>query len=120
LSSIPGTPGATRQCPHCRETILESSAICPNCRHYLRLISREHPAAEPAVAPLRVEGTIRHPPEGEPWEYTVVVTVRNERNEEIAHKLVNVGAMHADEQCTFTLVVEAVPARGRGSRGTRH
>ena len=27
----PGEPGATRQCPHCRETILESAVVCPSC-----------------------------------------------------------------------------------------
>ena len=32
----PGDPGATRKCPHCRETILESAMVCPACRHHLR------------------------------------------------------------------------------------
>ncbi|HSC22526.1 MAG TPA: hypothetical protein VLG08_02335, partial [Casimicrobiaceae bacterium] len=35
-SARPGTPGATRACPHCRETILESAVVCPGCKHYLR------------------------------------------------------------------------------------
>jgi hypothetical protein len=117
----PGQLGATRQCPHCRETILESAAVCPACKHHLRYGAG--PAAEdaqrPDVVPLRIEGTIRHPPDGEPWEYTVVVTVRNERGEEIARKLVNVGALHANELRSFTLSVEAVAAKGRAAREAR-
>lgn len=126
-SARPAEPGATRQCPHCRETVLESAAICPACRHYLRVEAVAEAAeapADPALTPLRIEGSIRHPAEGEPWEYTVVVSIRNDRGEEIAHKLVGVGAMNPNEQRTFTLSVEAVSAKpkasGRGGGGTRH
>ena len=119
----PGSAGATRQCPHCRETILESAGRCPACRHYLRYDERADATAAPAINPLRIEGSIRHPADGEPWEYTVVVTIRDDRGQEIARKLVGVGAMDANEQCTFTLSVEAVEATGprrAGKRGTRH
>ena len=77
---------------------------------------------EPALTPLRIEGSIRHPADGEPWEYTVVVSIRNDRDEEIAHKLIGVGAMNPDEQRTFTLTVEAVTAKPKatGKGGTRH
>jgi len=72
------------------------------------------------VTPLRVEGNIHHPAGGEPWEYTIVVTIRNSRGEEIARKLVGVGALASGEQCTFSLAVEAVEARtrrpGKGGR----
>ena len=78
----------------------------------------------PALTPLRIEGSIRHPADGEPWEYTVVVSIRNDRGEEIAHKLIGVGAMNPNEQRTFTLSVEAVStkakARGKAARGTEH
>ena len=91
MSSLrPGSPGATRACPHCRETILESAAVCPACRHYLRFdigATRGRCFPMPALTPLRIEGSIRHPPDGEPWEYTVVVSIRNDRGQEIAHKL---------------------------------
>ena len=114
MSSVrPGSPGATRECPHCRETILESASVCPACRHYLRFnagVDASQPPA-PALTPLRIEGSIRHPADGEPWEYTVVVSIRNNRGEEIAHKLIGVGAMNPNEQRTFTLSVEAVPAK---------
>jgi len=119
----PGSAGATRACPHCREIILESAVVCPSCRHYLRFGAVEEPAPEPAVTPLRIEGSIRHPADGEPWEYTVVVTIRNDRDEVVAHKLIGVGAMNPNEQRTVTLSVEAVAAKpkppGKGG-GTRH
>ena len=123
MSSVsPGAPGATRDCPHCRETILESAAVCPACGHYLRYGARPEALQEPVVTPLRVEGCIRHPAGGEPWEYTVVVSIWNDRGEEIARKLIGVGAMNPDEQRTFTLSVEAVSAKakGPGRAGTRH
>jgi hypothetical protein len=123
MSSVrPGTPGATRECPHCRETILESAAVCPACRHYLRFDAVADAPQALAVTPLSIEGSIRHPSDGEPWEYTVVVSIRNDRGEEIDHKLIGVGAINPNEQRTFTLSVEAVStkARGTGKAGTRH
>src|SRR5689334_25078284 len=93
----PGSPGATRQCPHCRETILESAAVCPACKHHLRYGAAADAAQQPAIVPLRIDGTITHPPAGEPWEYTVVVTMYNDRGEEIARKLISVGALNANE-----------------------
>ncbi|MGC1817778.1 MAG: hypothetical protein WA900_08995 [Casimicrobiaceae bacterium] len=123
MSSVrPGAPGATRQCPHCRETILESAAMCPACRHYLRFVAGADAPPVPALTPLRIEGSIRHPADGEPWEYTVVVSVRNDRGEEIARKLVGVGAVNPNEQRSFALSVEAVPARAKdaGKSSTRH
>ena len=110
----PGSPGATRQCPHCRETILESAAVCPACRHYLRFDAVSEAAPLPAVTPLRIEGSIRHPADGEPWEYTIVVTIQNDRGDEIARKLIGVGALNPDEQRTFTMSVEAVSAKSKG------
>ncbi|MGE5669095.1 MAG: hypothetical protein ACM338_12960 [Betaproteobacteria bacterium] len=121
-SARPGAPGATRACPHCRETILESAAVCPACRHYLRYVAGSDAAPAPALTPLRIEGSIRHPAEGEPWEYTVVVSIRNDRGEEVSHKLIGVGALNASEQRSFTLSVEAIPVRARvpAKGGTRH
>lgn len=116
----PGSPGATRKCPHCRETILESAGVCPACRHYLRFDARTDESQVFAITPLRIEGSVRHPADGDPWEYTVVVTIRNDRGEEIGRKLVGVGAMNPNEQCTFTLSVEAVSAKRPGKGGARH
>jgi hypothetical protein len=124
MSSVrSGSPGATRACPHCRETILESAVVCPACRHYLRYgAGTDESPQPPAVTPLRVEGSIRHPADGEAWEYTIVVSITNDRGEEIANKLIAVGAMNPNEQRTFTLSVEAVEAKpkGPGKGGTRH
>ncbi|MEY4931695.1 MAG: hypothetical protein RLZZ403_15, partial [Pseudomonadota bacterium] len=47
-------------------------------------------------------------------EYSVVISVRNERGEEIARKVVGVGAIDKGEQRTFTLAVEVF--KGTGSR----
>jgi hypothetical protein len=118
----PGSPGATRQCPHCRVTILASAGVCPECRRFLRFDAGADAPREPALTPLRIEGSIRHPADGEPWEYTVVVSIGNDRGEEIAHKIVGVGAMNPNEQRTFILSVEAVPAKAQapGKGGTRH
>lgn len=114
-----GTAGATRTCPHCRETILESAAVCPACRHKLRFSEPGSEIAAAAAVPLRVEGSFRNPVDSGAWEYSMVLTIRDERGEEIVRKLVGVGAMRPDEQRTFTLSVEMNPASAGGKR-TRH
>jgi len=98
------TAGATRACPHCRVTILQSAAVCPSCRKHLRFV----PAGDavPTISPLRVEGSIRHPNEGEAWEYSVVVTIKNDRGEEVSHQVLGVGALQPGEERTFTFAVE--------------
>ncbi|MES2123337.1 MAG: hypothetical protein V4503_01490 [Gemmatimonadota bacterium] len=108
-SARAGTPGATRTCPHCRTTILESASVCPSCRHHLRFDpdAATRRAAEATSSPLRVEGTITQPPGSNPVEYSVVVTIRNDRGEEIARQVVGVGALQPRESRTFTLSVES-------------
>jgi hypothetical protein len=118
-TAYPGTAGATRTCPHCRETILESAAVCPACRHKLRFSEPTSAIAAPTSVPLRVEGSFCNPVGSGAWEYSMVLTIRDERGEEIARKLVGVGAMQPDEQRTFTLSVEMNPASA-GSKRTRH
>jgi hypothetical protein len=112
----PGHAGATRACPHCREVILESAEVCPACKHKLRFSAPASTLAPAALTPLRVEGSFRNPDAGA-WEYSMVLTIRNERGEEIARKLVGVGAIQMHEQRTFTLSVEMNPA---GNKRTRH
>lgn len=119
----PGTAGATRTCPHCKTTILESSSICPSCRHYLRFDSDAAQSTQARITPLHVEGKIRHPAEGGAWEYTVVLTIRDDEGNEVAHQVVGVGAMHPGEERTFSLAVEVVPTsdmRRAPRRGTKH
>lgn len=107
-----GTPGTTRSCPHCRATILESANVCPVCRHHLRFDQRMSESTHPSFSALRVEGTIRHPPAGESWEYSVMVSIRNDRGEEIARQVIGVGALNSAEQRTFTLAVEVFTPEG--------
>jgi hypothetical protein len=101
------TAGRTRSCPHCRATILESAAVCPACRHHLRFdptqAASKNQAGEVALA---IEGSFAHPPAGEPWEYSVVVVIRDGRGEEIARKVIGVGALSAGEQRAVSLSIE--------------
>ncbi len=115
MSTRPGTAGATRECPHCKAKILESAVICPACKHYLRYDSAAHPA-KPALVPLHVEGTIRHPANRDPWEYSIVLVIRDERGNEIARQVVGVGAMHAGDERSFSLAVEVFEAKGAKAR----
>ena len=104
-----GAPGATRVCPHCRQTILESATVCPVCRHHLRVGTRTTAGTgteAAAVSPLRVEATIEHPEVGEPWEYSVMVSVRDERGQEVSRHVVGVGAMQPSERRSFEVSVE--------------
>lgn len=124
-----GSPGATRACPHCKETILESASVCPGCRHHVRFasggtgtggsVSAESAEAPPLTA-LRIEGSIRQPADTAAWEYSVVVSIKNEQGKEIARKLIGVGAMAPDEMRSFNLSVEVVPSKGKPGKGTRH
>jgi hypothetical protein len=103
--------GKTRTCPHCKATILESLSICPGCLHHLRFdqeAAKRQVAAKPA---LRVEGVIRHPPLEEAWEYFVVISVRNDRGEEVTRQVVSVGALQGSEKRTFALSVDTMPAQ---------
>ena len=106
--------GKTRVCPHCKSTILESSSVCPACQHHLRfdpkaIVERR---LQPAFSALRVEGGFKHPAGGEPWEYSVVISIRNDRGEELARKVVGVGALAPNEGRTVTLSVDVFTATG--------
>ena len=106
-------PRVTRICPHCKATILASAAVCPSCRHHLRFDPAAAAArSQHAISALRVEGTVRQPTDTEAWEYSMVLSIRNERGEEIDRKMIGVGALFADEQRTFTLQVEMTEATG--------
>ncbi len=98
--------GATRECPHCRATILASAAVCPQCRHHLRFEAGSKRAAAPSATALRVEGSFRQPSQGGAAEYCVVVSIQDERGKEVARQVVGVGAMQPDELRSFTLSVE--------------
>lgn len=99
------TAGKTRTCPHCRAVILESASVCPVCRSHLRF-DPHRSRRLPSFTPLRVEGKIRHPAVGEAWEYSVMLSIKNDKGEEIARQMVGVGALQPQEERTFTLSVE--------------
>jgi hypothetical protein len=101
-----GVPGATRKCPHCRQTILESAKICPACRHHLKFAPGEKAPPAPTVSPLRVEGTIKHPDPAEPWEYSILVSVLDDDGAEIARHVAGVGVLRASERRSFAVAVE--------------
>jgi hypothetical protein len=108
-----GTAGRTRVCPHCKATILESAPVCPQCRHHLKFGVAALPQKAEGFSALRVEGTVEHPQDGSDWEYSVVLTIRNERGEEISRQVVGVGALRRSEARTFTLSVDMLTPGGR-------
>jgi hypothetical protein len=100
--------GATRICPHCRSEILQSSTTCPACRHFLRFEAVKGAVKAPiSVEPLRVEATVRQPVDGKGCEYSLVVTVRNDRGEELTRQVIAVGGIKPAEARIFTVWVEA-------------
>jgi hypothetical protein len=111
MSSVrPVSPGKTRTCPHCKAVILESASVCPGCQHHLRFGSDAAQKVEVRNA-LQIEGRIKHPPGEDPWEYSVVVYVRNERGEEVARHVINVGALDKAEERVVSLAVDVMPPR---------
>ena len=109
-----GNVGRTRVCPHCKATILESAVICPQCRHHLKFGAAAAPQGKAErFSALEVQGELRHSEQAGDVEYTVVVSVRNERGEEVARQVVGVGALRPTESRTFTLSVEVQAPGGR-------
>jgi glutaredoxin len=95
---------STRKCPHCKATILASAAVCPGCKGHLRF---DKPRGAPAPkADWRVEGSFTAPRADAAMEYCIIVSVRDEGNEEVARHVINVGTLQGDQRRTFTLVVE--------------
>ena len=101
--------GAAWNCPHCGERILRSAATCPACRRHLRFeaVANGKPARTP-VCPLTVDGTIRHPGNEVPWEYSVLVEVHDGRGEMVARRVFQVGALGPGDSRKFTLRVEVL------------
>jgi hypothetical protein len=118
VAARPVATGKTRICPHCKATILESLSICPGCLHHLRFDQEAAKRQVAATSALRVEGVIQHPPHEDPWEYFVVIAVRNDRGEEVARQVVSVGALQSTEKRTFTLSVEVLPPQSAGTNGS--
>ena len=113
----PGTAGATRTCPHCKTTILESASVCPQCRGHLRFDAEVAEAA--TFSPLQVDGTIPAPAQGA-CEYSMVLSIRDGRGREVNRQVVGVGAIHPGEERTFSLRVEASEVKGSAAKRSRH
>ena len=104
--------GATRICPHCKSTVLESAAVCPGCKHHLRFSN----GGAQVVAPegyhsLNFDSTIRHTVPDEACEYCVVITVRSDRGEQVTRQVVGVGALQPGETRAVSVTVEMLPQR---------
>ena len=111
MSILRKTPaGATRTCPHCRAVILASATACPSCRKHLRFTPGAE--AQPTFSPLRVDGTVRHPNVGEAWEYSVVISIKNDKGEEVGRQIVGVGALQPGEGRTFSFSVDVFAPQG--------
>jgi len=116
MSSRVATPGKTRVCPHCKATILESASICPGCQHHLRFDAQviAERRAQPTFSALRVEGAFSNSQAGNAWEYSVVVSIRNDRGEELIRRVIGVGALAPEEGRTVTVSVDVfTPPGGR-------
>lgn len=99
--------GKTRVCPHCKSTILDSATVCPGCKHHLQFNPGQQPVrAVASFTALAVEGTVTHPATEPPWEYSLVISVRNERGEEINRQVVGVGALQPGDERTVSLSME--------------
>jgi hypothetical protein len=113
----PSSLGATRVCPHCKATVLQSAAKCPGCQHHLRFntVGSTEPQAQ-TVPAMRIEGSIHHPVRDEQCEYCVVVALSNERGEKLARHVVGVGALQPGEKHKYSFSVELMPVRGAADR----
>lgn len=98
----------TRTCPHCKATILASALVCPGCKGHLRMDKAGAPVMKPT---WRIEGSFGAEPPNQPMEYSMVISVRDERNEEVARHVVNVGQVQGMERRTFTLSIETSEPR---------
>jgi len=109
-----GSPGATRVCPHCKATVLETAAICPGCRHHLRFSADAGQATgDEGYCALSVDGSIAHKVTTEPCEYFVVLDIRNERGEQLARQVVGVGVLQPGEVRRLNVSVGMRPVRAQ-------
>ncbi len=116
----PGLLGATRQCPHCKATVLQSASVCPGCQHHLKFNSGSAELDSKGVPAVRIEGTIQHAVRDESCEYCVIVSITNERGEKVARQVVGVGALQPGERHKYSFAVEMIPSRVAGTDRRRN
>lgn len=107
----PAALGNTRNCPHCKSTVLASASICPACQHHLRFNIPTAPAAQTGYAALQVEGTVRHKEPDEPCEFCVVLAIADENGKQISRQVVGVGVLQPEEMRRFSVSVNLLPVR---------
>ena len=86
--------------------------MCPACRGHLRYDDAAIARAKTAIQPLQIEGTITPPQSDTIYEYSMVLSIKNDRGEEIVRQVVGVGALQPDEKRTFSVGVELIEATG--------
>jgi len=107
----PSALGATRICPHCKATVLESARICPGCQHHLRFNPTDADQPVAGYSALRLDARIRHGVTTEACEYCVVLSINDERGQKVTRQVVGVGALQPDEWRSFSVSVELLPSR---------
>ena len=107
----PAALGNTRNCPHCKSTVLASASICPACQHHLRFNMPSAPAAPDGYAALQIEGTVRHKEPDEACEFCVVLAIADEAGRQISRQVVGVGVLQPEEMRRFSVSVNLLPAR---------
>jgi hypothetical protein len=107
----PAALGNTRNCPHCKCTVLASASICPACQHHLRFNLPSAPAAPNGYAALQIEGTVRHKQPEEACEFCVVLSIADENGKQISRQVVGVGVLQPEEMRRFNVSVNLLPAR---------
>src|SRR5690606_39616479 len=99
-----------------KATFLESVSVCTECRGHLRYDEAAIARDKTKVKPLRIEGSLSPPGNDErTWEYAMVLSIRNERGEEVNRQVIGVGALFPGDQRSFTLEGEMTEA----TRATR-
>ena len=104
------------------ELVAEAEILSKALPYMLRYDDKTAAPMPEGHTPLHIEGSFRNPVSDLDWEYSLVVTIKNEQGKEIARKLIGVGALNPNEQRTFSLSVEMAPstAKGSGKNRTRH
>ena len=116
----PGSLGASRICPHCKATVLQSASICPGCQPHLRFNAGSAEPDSKGIPAMRIEGTIQHAVRDEQCEYCVVVSITNDRGEKVARQVVGVGALQPGERHKYSFSVELIPVRGLAAERRRN
>jgi hypothetical protein len=96
--------------------ILQSASSCQACKKHLKFEPGAASAPAPSFSALALEGTVKHPNVGQAWEYSVLISVKNEKGEEVNRQVVGVGALQPGDQRSFTFAVEVfVPSEARAA-----